>query len=549
MVNKTRLPPAQSERRQYEARALAPTLRELFSSTGEARVSETQKKCKEKDAEIAALEAFEADLKKKIANMDAELEALQEMRKTDGGSKVSRKFACTKCPVLAGRVQALQLEFQTLDQEKARRVRLLSTAEAERQRLFRRDFKTSLDLVSLQTRYAAAEDRERALGRQLKGAYEKLAQLQKDREETDKAYYRNGATTEYLQLLNERFGNKEVNVRTTPPKSTFCLEDDAPALAVPHSRDLYAELKRACRAERILNHALEEQVAFLEERRDGTTKAKELFEEIRQYLDTVHANIVDPQGLEKIEELEKNAEQRRASLVPDRKDSGMLRRTSVRATNAEMFFDAARRGTTPDAARERGSSFSNLQERAELDTSRDQAPPSPTGARPASGPTSAATREQREFATLVKQAHDAINFVWGKLQKQSVSAIELLDRANKVLEEHRLKPAIESTLIAQTERFENVIGKHSTPEPSPDAVADGEPQAAQDAGGSAGAGPVVEKQTTAGGVTGLDFTTSPDPGVGGGALPMEGVVLAAQRRSLREARRDHSGDKDERSGA
>ena len=40
--------------------------------------------------------------------------------------------------------------------------------------------------VSLQTRYAAAEDRERALGRQLKGAYEKLAQLQKDREETDK---------------------------------------------------------------------------------------------------------------------------------------------------------------------------------------------------------------------------------------------------------------------------------------------------------------------------------------------------------------------------
>jgi hypothetical protein len=260
---------------------MAPQLRELFSSTGEAKVAETQRKCKEKDAEIAALEAFEVDLKKKISHMDAELEALQESRKADGSSKVSRKFACTKCPALAGRVQSLQMEFQTLDAEKSRRVRLLSTAEAERQRLYRRDFKTSLDLVSLQTRYAAAEDRERNLGKQLKKAYDTLAQMQKRRDETDHAHYQNGATTEYLQLIQERAEHRENNKEDFFLKSTFCLDDDNPSFAVPHNRDLFEELQRACEAERLLNQALAEQVAFLEERRDGTIKAKELFDEIR----------------------------------------------------------------------------------------------------------------------------------------------------------------------------------------------------------------------------------------------------------------------------
>merc|ERR1719197_2425934 len=72
-------------------------------------------------------------------------------------------------------------------------------------------------------------------------------------------------------------------------------------------------------------------------------------------------------------------------------------------------------------------------------------------------PNQAQTREQREFATLVKQARDAMNFVWGKLQKQSQGAVELLDRAKAVLDEHRDSASIESVLMAQTDRFHTVL--------------------------------------------------------------------------------------------
>merc|ERR1719440_1543862 len=114
-----------------------------------------------------------------------------------------------------------------------------------------------------------------------------------------------------------------------------------------------------------------------------------------------------------------------------RSDSGMLRHTSRRATNSDMSLDIP---SEPQEAPDKALTEKQRQ-KAELQAQLERA----AAQFPKTSPGQQQTREQREFSTLVKQARDALNFVWGKLHKQSQAAIELLERAEAVMDDQREK--------------------------------------------------------------------------------------------------------------
>lgn len=421
MSDARRSRPAECERRQRDARGMATALRDIFASESEVRVAELQRECEKRDQEIATLEKLETELRGKVALLDSQL----EVESTSEKAVTPQKFACNKCTGFAQRVRELQVQLSSMEQERARCIRLLSTADGDANRVAQRDFDNTLVMVQLIARKAAAEDREVKLQEHLQNAYTKLEQLQMERQNADEELYESGALQEYLQILTDRA--VAVNEKQGTVKSTFCLEKPKPSHALPHHQELHFELRRACEAERKLSAVLTEQLEFLEERKEGAAKAKQLFDEVRAYLDSVQRpDGRDPLEGEDEERLSIDRRRTFGSLSARITDRPSL--SGRRSTGFSVYLDHA--VTAPAKTRE-GASFN------------PGSPKSP----------GQQGKEMREMAALIKQARDGINFIWTKLSRQSQAAAELLERANAVIETQRAKPGIESTLIAQSERF------------------------------------------------------------------------------------------------